>query len=98
MVDFALAFRTAAILVERNLITETELYEFCNMQVGLATCLEIDIVKETISQTETDIVRNLLAASSVRCVQQRALDSYLTLFCHLLMVGVVDVSRRVVEI
>ena len=62
----ARSFRAAVLLVERNLVADTELNEFRNMKVGLAAGLEIEIVEETVSQTETDIVAGFFAACSVR--------------------------------
>jgi hypothetical protein len=89
----ALSFRAAVLLVERNLVADTELDEFRNMKVGLAAGLEIEIVEETVSQTGTDIVAGFFATCSVRrVIQKRTLWSHLAGLCHILVIRVVDMS------
>ena len=100
MVEYlALSFRTTVPLVERNLVADTEFHKFRNMHMGLAAGLEIEIVEEAVSQTETDIMTGFFTACSVRrIIQKRALGSYHACLCHILVITIVDMSGRVVEI
>ena len=66
MEDVALAFLTVAFLKERNLIAEAELNEFADVKMSLGAGLEIEIVPDTISKAETDIMAGLLSAGTVR--------------------------------
>ena len=61
-------------LKERNLIAQAKLYEFCNMEVGFTSCLQIEIVPNTSLHTETDIVEGLIRTSTIILVELGTFD------------------------
>jgi hypothetical protein len=54
-----------ALAKERDLIADTELDVLTDVKVSLGEGLEIEVVPDTILQTETDVVPSFLASRSV---------------------------------
>lgn len=71
--DGALACFAILFLEERNLVANAELDVFCDMQVSLGACLEVDVIPDTALQSESDVVERFIAACSIVLVEQRAL-------------------------
>ena len=87
VVDIALTWLSVSLLKERNLISETELNELTDVEVGLGTCMKIKIIPYTLLETETDIMTGLFTAGTVR----RRIKEW-TLWRNLTMVVAVIVS------
>ena len=91
--DPALARLTLRLLKERYLVTDSELHIFCDMEMGLRTCLKIHIVPYAAFQTEADIMEGLIGTCSVILVKERAFAIAIER-----MVVIIIVTRRVEEI
>ena len=73
MEDGAFAFFAVLLLQERDLVADAELYVFCDMQVSLGACLEVDVIPHTAPHSEADIVERFIAACSIVLVEERTL-------------------------
>ena len=69
--DDALAVLAVFLLKERDLVSETELDELCNLQVALHCSLEIEIIPDTGLHTETNIMESLIGTRAIIFVEQR---------------------------
>ena len=89
--DVALALRTAAFLVERNLVADSELDELSDMEVALHGSLEIHVIPDAAFRSKSEIMRSLFTACSMRSlICQRTLRSHLSMVIR--MIIVVDIS------
>ena len=71
--DGAFAFFAVLLLQERDLVADAELDVFCDMQVSLGACLEIDVVPHTALHSEADVMERFIAACSIVLVEERTL-------------------------
>ena len=56
---------------ERYLVADAELDVLTDVQVCLGKRLQIEIVPDTVLQTESDVVPSLLASRTIRLIKQR---------------------------
>ena len=97
MEDLALSFRTTTFFIKRNLVAETELDEFSNMEMALHGSLDIQIIPYAAFRPESEIVRSLFTARSVRSlICQRTLRNDRSMI--ILMVIIVQIAGRIIEI
>ena len=99
MEDIALTLNTVFLLEEWNLVSQTEFNVLTDVHMSLCTCVKIHVIPNTVFQTEADVVECLLATGSMwRLIEQFTLWSSLAQKMIILMVTVIDMTRRVIEI
>ena len=68
VIDIALSLRTISFLVERDLVSETEFDELCDLEMTLHRHLRIEIIPYTAFSSEPDIMESLFTTGSVWCL------------------------------
>ena len=95
--DVVLALRTAAFLVERILVADSELDELSDMEMALHGSLEIHVIPDAAFRSKSEIMRSLFTACSMRSlICQRTLRDDNTMV--VLMIIIVEVAGRILEI
>ena len=96
--DNIIAVSAVGLLQERDLIACTELDIFADVHVSLRTRLEIYVIPDTASESETYIVACLLGSGSSFCfINQRALRRHSCITMKIMIVEVI-IARRIIEV